>query len=156
MSHETYCKLIDGFCSLIGFDDPASLYERAELAIDGEDCVIMHGGPHNEDDIAVFCIYGQPPEQDADLILQRLLEANLTLMSPGRLRFAVDSVTNDVMVTGVMPMSGMSSETLLALLVELARQARDWRQHYFLGAINEHESYDCLPVSSAPKARRLS
>lgn len=156
MSNETYCKLIDGFCSLIGFQEPALLYERAELAINDEDCVIMHGGPRNAEAVAVFCIYGQPPEQDVDLILQRLLEANLTLMSPGGLHFAVDPVTDEVMVAGIAPMSGLCPETLLALLVELACQARDWRQHYFLGAANEHESYDCLPLSAAPKTRRLS
>lgn len=153
MSYKTYCKLIDGLCKMVGFSDPESLYERAEMSIDYEDCVLMHGGPHNEDGLAVFCIYGRPPEKDTDLVLQRLLEANLTFMPPGGLRFAIDPATDEVMVGGVVPMSGLEPEKLLALLVELANQAKDWREHHFLGTANEPGRRGFSPMSATAKAR---
>ncbi|HVK93288.1 MAG TPA: CesT family type III secretion system chaperone [Noviherbaspirillum sp.] len=156
MSYTNYCELIDGLCEMIGVADPKQFYELAELTIDDEECAILHGGQYNEDRIAIFCTYGSPPEQDADLVLQRLLEANLTLMQPGGLRFAFNPMTEEVILAGAIPMAGLSPEGLLHLLQKLARQARQWRRHYSLSTVDDYDTYDFSSVSTTTRTRSLS
>lgn len=157
MSYSNYCGLMDGLCEIIGIPNSASLYERAELTVDGEDCVLMHGGEYNEDGIAIFCMFGEPPEDEADLIRQRLLEANLTLMQPGGMRFGINSPTDEVMLAGVVPMADLNPEGLLVMLAKFSSHARQWRQHYFLSSAMEPESCEEFSsMSSAARTRRLS
>jgi len=157
MSYANYCALIDGLCRLVGIADPGPLYARAELTVNGEDCVLTHGGEYNDDGIAVYCIFGEPPEEHAALIRQKLLEANLTAMQPGGMRYALNPETDEVMLAGVVPMDELDPERLLLLLARLAHGARNWRQHYFLGTEADAEPYaELSPLSRAARTRRLS
>ncbi|HEY4541005.1 MAG TPA: CesT family type III secretion system chaperone [Noviherbaspirillum sp.] len=157
MSYSKYCELIDGLCTLVGIGNPAALYSHAELTVDGEDCVLMHGGEYNEDGITVCCMFGEPPEENGDLIRQRLLEANLTAMQPGGMRYALNQSGGEVMLAGVVPLEALDPESLLALLARLAQNARQWRRHYFLGIDIEADACETdLGLSSSARTRRLS
>lgn len=157
MSYAKYCELVDGLCRLVGIPDPSRLYQQAELTVNGEDCILMHGGEYNEEGIAIYCIFGEPPDEHADRIRQRLLEANLTAMQPGGMRYALNPETDEVMLAGVLPMEELDPEQLLLLLARFAHSARLWRQHYFLGTEPNAEPYvESSPLSIAARTRRLS
>lgn len=156
MCYESYCELIDSLCRLVGVSDPSRHYDLMTLNVDDEDCSIAYGGQYNQDRVTVSCVFGKPPEQRADEVLQRLLEVNLSVMPPGGLRFGIEPVTGDVILSGCVAMAGMGAEGLLRLLSQLASEAVQWRRHFFLTGTAGSEVYEPASMTTLYRTRNMS
>lgn len=157
MRQSVYRDFMDRLAGLVGISNPSELYARVDLKIDGEDCVLMPGGEHNDDAVAVFCTFGYIPEAQSERIEQELLEANLMLMHPDSMRFAINPESGEVMLAGLLPLEGHDPESLLTLLAGYASHARHWRQNYAFDSSAFHTSQEEFGNHTRmARSRRLS
>src|SRR3989442_539483 len=127
MSQQKYRELIDQLCEVSGFSDPASRYESCDLQVMGISFSLMHEGDGDEDNLLLFCDYGELPEQNLAAILQVMLEMNAYLFAEGDEHFAINPDTKRVMRMKKIALMNLSVPELLSTMMMLAANVNDWR-----------------------------
>lgn len=150
MATEQYKILIDELCALTGLSLRPSLYERADLEVDkvffslaevkavkasraGSD--VKSGKPQvNIADhaaaqgiIAVFCDFGPSPRSNREMVLQRLLELNLSLQGDDLPVMSMNHENGHVVLCRRLPLIGLNALDLLNKMKDHAGQAKEWR-----------------------------
>jgi hypothetical protein len=134
MTTAAYSKLIDELCELTMISNSSSFYEHANLSVKDVDFTLRHNAGAGEGEVAIYCSYGAIPKANRELILQRLLEANLLLSDiPFSPSLSYNAKSEDVVLCGYIIVENLQAERLLAMMGGMADMALAWRKTYFLG-----------------------
>lgn len=133
MTTAAYSKLIDQLCELTMISNPSSFYEQANLSVKDIDFTLRHNSGEGEGEVCIYCNYGTIPKANRELVLQRLLEANLLLASnPFSPFLSYNASSEEVVLCGYIIMEKLQAERLLAMMGSMADMALTWRKTYFI------------------------
>lgn len=152
MTTPAYAKLIDQLCELTMVSNPSAFYEQANLSVKEVDFTLRHNPSVGEGEVFIYCSYGSLPKANREVILQRLLEANLLLFSgPFSPALAYNADSQQVVLTGQAMMENLTAEQLLGLMGGIADMAWVWRKNYFLDGYQASQSKASTSVDKASK-----
>jgi hypothetical protein len=100
------------------------------LEADGVDFLLMQFADA-QDDLVVYCVFGQVPAAEEAAVMRRILEVNLGLVRQRRAGFGLDVYTNELTYAFVVP-STVAATPLQATMTAIARQAHEWRKNHYL------------------------
>ncbi|NWD25691.1 CesT family type III secretion system chaperone [Pseudomonas yamanorum] len=133
MATAAYSKLIDQLCELTMISNPSAFYEQANLSVKDVDFTLRHNSGVGEGDVFIYCSYGALPKTNRELVLERLLEANLLLFSgPLSPSLSYNADTEHVILCGHAMIENLTAERLLGLMGGIADMALVWREGYFI------------------------
>lgn len=113
--------------------NPAAFYEQANLSVKDVDFTLRHHSSVGQGDVFIYCSYGPLPKANRELVLQRLLEANLLLFSgPLSPSLSYNADTEHVILCGHAMLENLTAEGLLGLMGGIADMALVWRENYFM------------------------
>lgn len=139
MAAPSYCRLIDQLCAITMIPCPSAFYEQTNLSVKEVDFSLKHTPGPGEGDVFIYASFGPLPTANREAVLQRLLEANLYLLSgPHCPSLSYNSDSGHVILIGHVPLDDLAAEHLLGLLGGIADMASNWRDGYFLDASQPH------------------
>jgi hypothetical protein len=131
----TYRRLLDDLCQHANISPEKGLedfYYTANIKVDEVNFSLMPGSDDNAGALLFFSDFGLMPAEFEMIAMRRLLEANLVMMGVGRPNFGINFTTGHVLLSGAVPITNMTGETLLNMLHHYAHKARTWRENYFM------------------------
>jgi Tir chaperone protein (CesT) family len=132
MSKEHYYQLVDTICAEYQIPNPAAMYENCNLIVDEVAFTLANSGSGGEN-LCVYCDFGDVPQHQRALILQRVLEANLAMHedvhSPS---FSYNAGSNHLVLMGRMPIAACTLESTLGIMSTFAARSAEWRGTWFL------------------------
>ncbi|KAE8753700.1 hypothetical protein FSO04_43700 [Paraburkholderia madseniana] len=133
MASENYVKLIRGFCELVKIDDCDTVLEQGSVAVNGIGFSFVSVGPVANEELLVYCDFGELPEHRQHDICRRLLEINVFLSS-GMLpaAFALNPESSHVLLSYRTLLAQTDAETLANSLKLFVEQVESWRSGFFL------------------------
>ncbi|WP_167359813.1 CesT family type III secretion system chaperone [Phytopseudomonas flavescens] len=135
MTTPAYRSLIDHFCTLALIPNPASLYERTAIEVNGVDFTLCHRQSQGMGTVLLYADLGQLPSREAAAAALRLLEMNFHLFGePLSPVFTLNPQSRHINLAAALLLERLSAERLLTLLGELADMAKAWRRDFFLDA----------------------
>jgi len=132
MSIETYHALIDQICAEFSIPDPGAMYQAAHLHVYDADFTLYHGGVILPDSVLMYCDFGELPVQTREMVLLRLLEANMYLFGANSPAFTYNSKKNHIVLMCRFPLSQATLDSTLELLSYFAAMAARWNNDYFI------------------------
>lgn len=132
MATKEYKRLIDDICALAKIPHSHTLYTAADLTVDGVSFTLLEAGIGAEEGLALYCDFGEPPEETRVGVLERLLEINLVMHGVNTPLFARNPETGHILLARRIPIGKISALELMTLLTEYAAHAKEWRQTYYL------------------------
>lgn len=129
MASDQYKKLIDELCKLTALPPRASYYERADLQVDKVLFALAEAEPgeSKQAEIVIFCDFGAPPRTQRELVLQKLLELNLSLQGRDLPVMSMNAENGHVLLCRRLPLAGLGALDLLNKMKDHAGQAKQWR-----------------------------
>ena len=134
MSKEMYCQLIDSFCEKFGIADPEPMYKACNLRVNNTDLTLLHGDFIDQNCLIVYCDLGEPPADNKQLAIQRLMEVNLSSFAHGAPRFGRNPETGHLLLMQRLTLSETDVDTLMTSMAEFESFALVWRQNFLLMA----------------------
>lgn len=146
MSHENFRQLVDQVCEETGIEVSKSMYESVEFDYMGIAFTLVYR-PTLEC-VAIVCDFGVPPEEERELVLQKLLETNAFAIDITTPCFALSPDTGHVFMKGYIPADGLSKTDLLTQLGMYVMVAYQWRETHFTDEAANGFSSSYTPQSS--------
>jgi hypothetical protein len=115
-----------------------------DFEIDEVVLAIMYSLSENPDCLSLVCVFGNVNEMNRDEVMACLLRLNFALSISGNASFSVNPSTNEVVFMAKIPIERSNSQSILTALLQLAEQAKLWRNTFFLNA--EFKPQDVLAL----------
>lgn len=151
MSIDAYYFLIDDLCARCNIADPLPMYGCADLQVRGVHFSMFYGDAVAPHSALLYTDFGEVAALNKELVLQRLMEANLYMFGLYAPSFCYNPQTQKIILSCLLPLEGNTASKVLDLLNHLADMAVDWKADYYL---HENEkSENALGTDGAPVDR---
>ncbi|WP_034300978.1 CesT family type III secretion system chaperone [Herbaspirillum sp. RV1423] len=134
MSKAMFIELAANFCRLAKLQQPEKLLEGQAVEVDGVTFHLGYDEDADPENMVVYCDFGQPPQDRLLNVYEALLEVNLAMYGSHAPAFML-SPSRRVALGYHYRLGEVVPEQLLHLISNLAAQAKDWREHYFLSDV---------------------
>lgn len=135
MSIATYRALIDDICKQALIADSRSVYETADIGVNGTNFSISYGGEAAPDVMMIYGDFGELPARVREAVLLRLLESNLFMSGSNQNpSFGYNAETRHVVLVSTFHLQNATAYLVLQALSYFAAIAEEWRNGYFLSA----------------------
>jgi hypothetical protein len=150
MKQKTFSSLVVDLAKLTNAGELHRISDYAQIDVDGVSFTMMEGVELGAGTASYFCDFGPlPNNSDRAEILQRLLECNLLMFGPNTPSFSINSETNHPLLMGRVELEHIEAQQLLNAFIQFSKQAKLWRQTYFLDAAKKTQTKTHRLLTSA-------
>lgn len=132
-ARKRYCALIDALFKKANIADPEALYDNAIFVMHDITFTLLHTSVLSPNTVLLLADFGKPPPEKRDLVLQRLMEANLyTYCDNEGPSFCISPENGHVVLMSRLALDSATPESTMFLMTSLVDMIQAWRQTHFL------------------------
>lgn len=131
-----FIELAEAIFRELGFPPPEMFHDdhlplAMELNHAGNDFELLHSSSEMPERILVCCFLGSLPEENTSIGMQRLLEANLTLVRSHEAAYGLRSEENKVCCMYYEALETTSVRPMMEKMKRIAEDSKIWNENFF-------------------------